>query len=469
MNYRSVLSNMSIAFLAQGTAMLFGVLQSLIVPKLLGVESFGYWQLFLFYSSYAGFFHLGLNDGVYLTRGGQARNQIDKRFVYTQFVFGVLFETAIAALIALGALSVHFDANRTFVIICFCFMMVITNAMNFISFTLQAMNETKRSSYIAIVSKVVYIIPLIGFIVLGVEAFQPYIVAYVMSTFVGLLFGMWYMRDFSSDGLTPPPDMVRGGLNSIRIGINLMVSNIAAGLIIGLVRFLIDARWGIATFGKLSLSLSVVNLFLLFVSQASLVLFPALRQSTLGEMKRFFHALRDGMSLFMPAVYLLYYPFVWILSLWLPEYAESLSTFAFLIPICAFDGKMDIYCSTYFKVARKEKTLLRINILSVLFNAVGAFLGAYVFNSVDFILIWAVITIIMRSSISDYIASTSLELGSGLISLQEIAITSAFILFTQTLPSTATLPLYAILYAGYLLLNHKRAAEILRGIRNVFR
>jgi len=468
MNYKSILSNMSVAFLAQGTAMLFGVLQSLIVPKLLGVESFGYWQLFLFYSSYAGFFHFGLNDGVYLTKGGQTRDQIDKEFVFSQFVFGILFEMVLGALIALAAMFMRLDANRSFVVVSFCFMMVITNAMNYISFTLQAMNETKRSSYIAIISKVVYIIPLMLFIIMGISTYQPYITTYVISTAVGLLYGMWYMRDFIREGLPTFPQMVCSGLHCISVGINLMVSNIAAGLIIGFVRFIIDAKWGITTFGKLSLSLSIVNLFLQFVSQASLVLFPALRQSDKREMSSFFHALRDGMSLFMPAIYLLYFPFVWALSLWLPDYAESLSKFAFLIPICAFDGKMDIYCSTYFKVDRKEKLLLQINLASVAFNAVGTIIGAYIINSVDFILIWAVITIIGRSSVSDHIASQSLGLTDERMGLQEIIITALFIVSTQTLPNSATILLYAMAYLVFLFLNRERATEILGGVRSIF-
>lgn len=462
MNYRSILSNMSVAFLAQGTAMLFGVLQSLIVPKLLGVEEFGYWQLFIFYSNYAGFFHFGLNDGVYLTRGGQSRDQIDKRFVYSQFLFGFLFETVIAICIALVCVFQVPDLNRRYVILCFCIMMVLINATNYISSTLQAMNETKRSSYIAIVSKVVYLAPLVAFIALGVTTYKPYIVAYLAATAIGLLYGIYYTKDFALQGCSSFSNMLQGGLTNIRIGINLMISNIAGGLIVGFARFIIDAKWGISTFGQLSLSLSIVSLFLMFVSQASLVLFPALRQSSTDEMRRFFAALRDAMGLFMPAVYILYFPLVWVLSLWLPQYAESLSKFAFLIPICAFDGKMDIYCSTYFKVARKEKTLLYINLATVAFNAVGAIVGCYVLNSVDFVLLWAVISIIVRSSVSDYLVSEALEIPETGLAIQEIGITALFILFTQILPNTATISLYACLYILYLFINRKRVGEILR-------
>ena len=92
MDKRTLIKNVSVAFLAQGVSMLLSIVQSLIVPKLLGTEQYGYWQLFIFYIGYVGFFHLGLNDGVYLIKGGQSRDQIDRRSVNSQFVFALSFQ-----------------------------------------------------------------------------------------------------------------------------------------------------------------------------------------------------------------------------------------------------------------------------------------------------------------------------------------------------------------------------------------
>lgn len=46
MNYRSLAGNMVVAFAAQGISFLASVAMSLLVPKVLGVETYGYWQLF---------------------------------------------------------------------------------------------------------------------------------------------------------------------------------------------------------------------------------------------------------------------------------------------------------------------------------------------------------------------------------------------------------------------------------------
>ena len=84
MNYSSIARNTMIAFAAQFISLSVSVVMSLLVPKIVGVADYGYWQLFMFYTTYSGFFHLGLNDGVYLINGGLSRDQIS---IYLRCLF----------------------------------------------------------------------------------------------------------------------------------------------------------------------------------------------------------------------------------------------------------------------------------------------------------------------------------------------------------------------------------------------
>ena len=68
---KKFIGNLIYAFAAQGLSFALSVLMSIIVPKVLSLNDFGYWQLFIFYTSYVGFFHFGFNDGVYLLNGGK--------------------------------------------------------------------------------------------------------------------------------------------------------------------------------------------------------------------------------------------------------------------------------------------------------------------------------------------------------------------------------------------------------------
>lgn len=63
----------------------------LVVPKLVGVKEFGYWQLFTFFSGYLGLLPLGWLDGIYLRYGGEKYSDLDKN----TFFFSVCYVDAV--------------------------------------------------------------------------------------------------------------------------------------------------------------------------------------------------------------------------------------------------------------------------------------------------------------------------------------------------------------------------------------
>lgn len=470
MNYRSLARNTGTAFLAQGVAMALSVIQTLLVPKLLGTTQYGYWQLFIFYSSYVGFGHLGLNDGVYLIKGGQSRNEINKKSVNSQFVFGVGFQLIIALLIVILAIEGQFGSDREFVIICTAIFLTVQNAASFLSYLLQAMNETQKSSYSTIVERIAFLIPLVSLLIVRYSSFRPFIVSYIFSSFIQLFYCAWNCRDFFSSGIEPFVQTAGEAFESIRVGFKLMVANIASQLVLGIARFVIDAVWGIDTFGELSFSLSLTYFFLSFVSQASMVLFPTLRQADYRELKIFFQNVRDAMAFFFPAICMLYFPIVWILEIWLPKYADSFIYFAFLIPICIFDSKMDICCTTFFKVLRDERTLLKVNLATCFVNAAITFIGAYFFNSIFAVIGSAVISIIGRSIWSErYISNYLCVPLDYAITVGETLLCAIFIVVVVYFSDLYAFILYLAAYVVYIFLFYKKAKILISKIRQVLK
>src|SRR6266849_9740843 len=62
-----------IATMGGGTALaaIFNVLLVFLIPRLVSVEDFGYWRLFMLYAGYAGLLQLGFLDGALLRWAGQ--------------------------------------------------------------------------------------------------------------------------------------------------------------------------------------------------------------------------------------------------------------------------------------------------------------------------------------------------------------------------------------------------------------
>lgn len=444
------------------------IVQTLLVPKLLGATQYGYWQLFIFYVTYVGLGHLGLNDGVYLIKGGQTRDEIDKRSVNSQFAFGMCFQMVIALLIVALAVFGGFGPDREFVITCTGIYLLIQNAANYFSYLLQAMNETRLSSYSKIVERLTFLVPLVVLLVVRYQSYQPFVISYMFSSLVQLFFCMWFCRDFIRAGFETLPRAVSDSWQSIRVGFKLATANIVSQLILGIARFAIDAAWGIETFGELSLALSLVSFFLQFVMQASMVLFPALRRAGTDEVKRFFENSRDLMSLLFPLLYILYFPMVWLLGLWLPKYANSFIYFAFLIPICVFDSKMNICCTTFFKVLRKEAALLKVNLLTCLGSAAMTLVGIFVFHSIYFVICGVVVAIIGRSVASEIYLARGLGVPSGMkLTLGEILLTIVFVVSAFALPQWVAIILYCLVYGAFLIVFRGRMAGLVGKMRKL--
>lgn len=467
MNIKNLLKNFSIAFVAQSIAMLSSIIVTLMMPKVLGVEAFGYWQLFIFYSTYVGFFHFGINDGVYLIFGGKTRDFIDKTIISSQFYLTCAIQTFWAILIAGISFLCDLQYDRGFVICATAIYLFSNNLAFYIGYVFQAMNETRLFSYSSIIDRFIFILPMVVMLVLRVDTFEPYIVAHCLASIVRLLFCLYFFRDFLLSKRMSFVATLAEAVRSIKIGVKLMIANVASMLILGAGRIIIDARWGIEEFGKFSLCLSMVTFFLNFVSQVSMVLFPALRQTSSQYVSKFYYLSNNLMGLILPVAYLLYFPASYILSLWLPEYQSSLVYLSYLLPICVFDSKMNIACSTLMKVNREETTLLNINILAVFFSLSFAIIGAYFCNSVNFVIFGMVGAVVFRSILSEYIMAYKLRVKTGIISFEAAILSVIFICSSMFLRAGYAVLVYIISYGCFILSNSRTCIEVFKQIKKI--
>ena len=468
MNYKKLVTNALVAFSAQGISLVVSFVMSLLVPKVLGVTSYGYWQLFIFYAGYSGFFHFGLNDGVYLVEGGKTRNEINKVVINSQFRAAVWLQLIVGIAFCLFSVMITPEEERAFVIYAFSLYTVISNLQLYLGYVFQAMNETKLFSFSTMLDKLIFLVPLVIFVVLRVSDFRPYIILYCFSRLCALVYCCWHSRDFFKSGALSLQKSVTLTASSIKIGFGLMLANVANILILGIARALVDCAWGIEAFGSVSFSLSMVNFFTSFVSQASMVLFPALRQGSEDERRSFYQGIRDAMEVFFPAIYLFYFPMVTLLSIWLPQYAASMGYFTLLLPVCVFNTKMDICCTTYFKVLRKEKLLLAVNLVTVLGSAIFSLIGVYCFGSIEAVLIGAVACIVLRSFCSERYLNKCLHTPPKHNPLQEVVLTFAFVTFTLWTPVFISIFGYLLLYSGFLILNRDVVCSSYRRLKAVF-
>lgn len=401
MDYRRLSSSLSVAFLAQGVSLVVSVCVSLLVPKFLGVDAFAYWQLFLFYSSYVGFFHFGLNDGMYLIEGGRTVRDLDWPKVGSQFVASMVFQSALAlGGTVLVLLSID-PSERRFVLLMTFLFMVVANSASFLGMLFQALNKTKLFSFSTLVDRVLFGGGLLAGLALGVEDYRFFVYVMVGARWTALIFCLIKGRRLFvglSGGLLC---WFRRCLAPMLVGAQLMLANLAGMLVLGVVRILVDRLWGIEVFGQVSFGLTLVAFVLLFVGQVSMVLFPALRGVGVPERRHLFSAMRDILVVLMPVTYCLAIPIAWLVGRWLPDYLPALKYFLLMIPLCVFDGRANLLGATFMKVLGRTRALLWINVISlvtVLFLA-GAGLAAG--GGPGWVVVSGVVAFVMRALLAE--------------------------------------------------------------------
>ncbi|WP_152997291.1 oligosaccharide flippase family protein [Desulfitobacterium hafniense] len=457
--------NLSYALIAQLVSLILSILMSLVVPKVLGIESYAYWQLFIFYITYVVICHFGLTDGIYLRLGGTNYEDLNYRSLGSQLWLMVGWQLVIGIFVIIGSLFYINDIDsRRFVWLMTSLYMIFANITWYLGCIFQAVNQTNIYSISIIISKAICIIGGGTALFLGLHSWRLFIIVFVAGQMIAVLYCIVKGKQIVFAGFWPIKQTFSSAWENIKIGINLTLSGIASSLILGCGRGVMDYFWDIESFGKFSFSLSLTNFFLQFVSQISMVLFPALRQSDLKTQFTIFVHLRNAISYIFCGLLFLYLPTRTILLWWLPQYEESIRYLAILLPICIFDGKMQLLCNTYLKVLRKEKVLLRINLISVVCSLILSFVGALLFDSKVFVVLAMVFTIALRSFIAERYLSRCLKCKNGYSFYAELILSIAFGFMAWYLNIWTGTILFGLLFASYLWLSKNKIKDIISAV-----
>lgn len=460
MNLPKLVENISVAMAAQMVNMLVSIATVILAPKVMGVEQYGYWQLFIFYGTYVSLFHLGINDGVYLLNGGKGRGEINRRQIASQFWFSIAYQLAMVAVAVPAVFFADAKPSRIFVLLSLAVFLVICNAASYIGYVFQAMNETKVYSQSVIVERGLLFAGLCVLLVLGVDSFEPYVVTFIAAKACALVYCLARGRDFIF--LRPEGfyDTARNAWKSIKVGSQLLIAVNAGSLVVGVARFAIDANWSIETFGMVSFSLSIVNFIMAFVGQVSMVLFPALRRCSRDELRRYFAKGGDLLAVILPAALVLYWPARIFVDVWLPDYQEATYYMALLAPLCIFDGRMNILCTTYFKVLRMETVLLVVNLITLAACACGCLLAVALGMPVEAVLVVALLVVALRSIASEILVARRIRAEVHSSVIRDVLPAIVFVVACHWLSGLASFAAYSAFLVVFFFLNRRVLAGL---------
>ncbi|MBI9065667.1 MAG: hypothetical protein JEZ09_00165 [Salinivirgaceae bacterium] len=462
-----VLKNLSYTIISNLVSLLVSVFVILIIPKLIGVVEYGYWQLYLFYTLYVGFLHFGWNDGIYLRYGGADYNSLDKRLFFSQFHMLVILQIFVAIVTAIITYFYVEDGNRTFIFYMVSLCLVITNIRWMLIFVLQATNRIKEYAFITLIGRILYISIISVLLISGFRNYKLMIWADVIGKAISLLYAIYCCKDIVFRKISSFYFSFNETIQNISAGVKLMFATIASMLVIGVVRLGIERTWDVSTFGKVSLTLSISNMMMIFINAVGIVIFPLLRRANQDRLPNIYTSIRDLLMVMLLGILIIYFPLKEVLASWLPKYAESLRYMALLFPICIYEGKMALLINTYLKTLRKEQLMLKINIATLILSTVITFVFTVVLNNLNLVIVSIVFLLAFRAVLAEYFLSKILKVHLGKDIILELILTLVFIASGWYIDSWLTVIVYGVFYLLYILVKYKVIIQAINDLKKI--
>lgn len=401
--------NSFIVFSTQGLQLIVSVFMSLMLPKLLSVESFGFWQLFIFYTQYGGFAHFGLYDGIYLREGGKVYSDLNFNTLAYQLRISLLYQIAIGV-VFVSIASQYLEGDRLFVMYASVVYVLLNNMCTYSSFILQATNRMKEFSMGRVIDSITFATMVVFLFCSQVYNAKVLILCFILGRMFSFLYYQYNTIEIYSKIIVKHIGSYKEDLIiNIKNGVSLMFANIMGMLILGICRFYVDAHWGVIAFSQISFALTLSNFLLLFFNQASLVLFPELRRWSTERIVAFYERSNKYLYIITPVALFLYYPISYFIKFWLPDYSISCTYLIYFIPLCVFDAKMQMIYSTLLRVNNKVKEIFYINLFALGITILMIIISYCLFDELRVVVFAMFLSIYARSIFSHIYISKMLQ------------------------------------------------------------
>lgn len=454
MKLKSLLKNFSYTILSNFISLAISTLVVLIVPKFINIEQYGYLQLYIFYTTYVGVLHFGWLDGIYLRFGGARYDELDTNLLHSQFVQFFVFQILLAT-IMISASILESSDQKFFILVASVCAMILINLRQFCLYILQDTARIKEYAIVTSLGRVIYFSMVILFLLLGLKCFQWLILADLLGRTISLLYSLYTCKEIVCKSINSFHWDFHETVLNLSVGVKLLMANFASSLIIGIVRYGIQFRWGVKTFGKVSLTLNISNLLMTFISAVSLVLYPALRRMNTARLRDIYVAIREVLIFSMLVGLILYYPVSWLLPMWLPKYKDALVYMALLFPMCVYSSKFSMLVATFMKAYRFERDLLKVNIVSLVSSVIITAINVFILRNLTMTMISIVVVLWIQSSIGELVLGRRIHLKLFHKLLPETIIVMAFMVLNSFLPSLFAMFVYIVVLLLFLITNYQ--------------
>lgn len=378
---------LALIMLANLINLIIGLVNGFVLPKFLSVETYAMIKTYTLYSTYAGIFHLGYLDGMYLKYGGKEMLSVSAKEYGNDFKNIVVFQFVVAILVLiLGWILADF------VLMAFAVVLFFKNVTSCYQMFFQATGEFKLYSnalnYGTILS---FIVSILLIFVFHSDDYKLYIGAQVLSTIVITIY-LGIILNKSLPYFKGATLSKQAMIENIRSGFVLMIGNFSNNLFTSIDRWFVKILMTTFHFAAYSFAVSIDSLITVFITPLYITLYNAFCKDHSPE-----RILSIKRLVMIWGFVLISFAFLakWVVETYLPKYVDSLPILFILSSAQVFYAVIKGVYVNYFK-ALKKQTQYFWQIVAMLFVAIALSLGLYlIYKSMMSLAVAALLTAVI--------------------------------------------------------------------------
>ena len=463
---RTFIKDFFLVFASNGIGLLLSLVMNIILPIIFkdSVAAYGYVQLYLLYVSYYYIFDFGLCNGVYLIEGGKEYNTLNRGHYSGQFWVLGISQVIVGIVITVLASIVVSDGNKQFVFFIVAANIVFMQLRTLLLMIDQATNRIKQYSNAIIICKLLNTVAILLASLFGIRDYKLLIVLLTVGEVASCIYAG---KDCKELLLCKPEPLLliwHGIKDNIRAGFSILISGLSSMLVMGFTRLAIEEQWGIEMFAKVSFTIGLSNMFMLFINAVSVVLYPQMKRTSDEKYITLYDQLRNLLMLLLITALLLYYPMRILLEYILPEYHESLSYMAILLPICLYSSKMALLLQTYMKVLRLERKLMKVNLIALFVAVTATVISVFILNDMTISVLSILLSQAFRTIYAEIILSRYIRIHVLKDIAYEFAITVVFVVANWLIGGWLGMMIYFVVLLFYVLVKCKEIKVLLHAL-----
>lgn len=363
--FRNILTVVSSNFLL----LILGLVMSFVIPLLTSVENYAYWQLYLYYSGFVGFFMLGFNDGINIRYAGNNIENLSKS-LFNLFFKIVLVMSGISSIICMVmVLLFPIEFNQKLTLVFVTINIIIFNIHGFCVHINQMTMRFKYYSIANVMERTLFVLSVPIFYFLD-SKYYWIIILNLICRLIALIYNLCTIKDliFNKEDTAKISENFEEVKENYKAGFPLMLASVFAMLMTTVPRIIVERNFEIVEYGYFAFGYSTLNIAVQLISAMSVVFYPSLKSLNSASYGKLYKDIKFGFMIISLLLLIVYYPVNLIVQVVFIKYINVLEYLYLLFPIVIFQSFNSLITANFSRLKRLEKTYLYNNAISLLLN-----------------------------------------------------------------------------------------------------